>query len=320
MSEIKNKKIVVIGGGNGSALTLRALKKYHNDYEISGVISVTDSGGSSGRLRQEFKTLPPGDLLRAIIALSKYDYKMLKNIFYGARFDSCGKLDKHNLGNLFLVLAQKYDGSWLNTIRAFGEALDTVGKVYPTTLDNTNLVVELTNGKKIVGEAVIDRPTYDRKNKIAKMWLEPEAPIFIGAQKVVEEADYIFFGPGSLYTSIIAAILPSGFKTALKKSKAKLVYIVGNAYEIEGETGPEKLSDFIKELEIYLPRPLDLVIYNNHELSVEQKQKYTDKKWNLIYFDTVNVDKNKLMPVDFEKMEAGLDDEKLGEVLRKLIV
>lgn len=320
MPENKIKKVAVIGGGNGSALTLRALKKYHTDYEISAVISVSDSNGSSGRLRQEFKTLPPGDMLRAVMALSRYDYQMLKNIFYSTRFDSCGKLDKHNLGNLFLVWAQKYDGSWLNTLRAFGEALSTVGKVYPATLDNTNLVAELESGKKVVSEAAIDRPTYDKSDKIAHIGLEPEGQIFIGAQKVIEEADYIFFGPGSLYTSIVAAILPSGFKTALKKSKAKLIYIVGNAYEIEGETGPEKLNDFVKQLELYLPRPLDLVIYNNHELSAEQRQKYTNKKWNLIDFDITGLDKNKLAPVDFERMEAGLDDEKLGEILKKIIV
>src|SRR3989338_10719600 len=105
---MSKKKIVVIGGGNGSSLCLEALKKHANIFDISAVISMSDSGGSSGKLRKEFNTLPPGDIMRAILSLSKYDYKILRRIFYKPRFKNTGKLDSHNLGNLFLTLMSQH--------------------------------------------------------------------------------------------------------------------------------------------------------------------------------------------------------------------
>ena len=104
----KVKKIVVLGGGNGSAISINALKNLGDNVQISAVVSTSDSGGSSGVLRKEFKTLPPGDVMRAVLAMSPYNYDILKKMFYRNRFSGCGKLDNHNLGNLFLVLAEKY--------------------------------------------------------------------------------------------------------------------------------------------------------------------------------------------------------------------
>jgi uncharacterized cofD-like protein len=98
------KKVVVIGGGNGSAVCLEGLKTYTDRFDISAIISMSDSGGSSGILRREFATLPPGDIMRAILSLSKYDYQSLRKIFYQPRFKQVGKLNSHNLGNLFLTL------------------------------------------------------------------------------------------------------------------------------------------------------------------------------------------------------------------------
>jgi len=314
------KKIVVIGGGNGSALTLRALKKFSNELELSGVISMSDSGGSSGKLRREFNTLPAGDLLRAILALSKHDYKFLKKLFHGIRFSGAGKLNKHNLGNLLLVLAEQYDGSWLNAIRALEQAVEAKGHIYPITLDQTDLCVELTDGEIVKTEGIIDRPDYNRSKRIKKAWLEPEGEIYLGAKKAIEEADYIFLGPGSLYCSIIATLLPDGVKEAIEKSKAKLIYIVGNAYEMDGETGPINLSNFVLELEDYLSRPLDKIIYNNFQLKEEQIKKYEEKGWALIKSDLENLDLSKVIQGDYERELGGLDDVKLGKILKDIIV
>ena len=116
---MSKKKIAVIGGGNGSAIVLGGLKNYADKFDISAVISMSDSGGSSGRLRKELKTLPPGDIMRAVLSLSsKYDFSMLRKIFYSPRFKGLGKkLEGHNLGNLFLVLTAKYSGDFLKALK-----------------------------------------------------------------------------------------------------------------------------------------------------------------------------------------------------------
>ena len=117
------KKIVVIGGGNGSSICLEGLKKYANKFDISAIISMSDSGGSSGKLRKEFNTLPPGDIMRAVLSLSKFDYKILRQIFYKPRFTNAGKLNTHNLGNLFLTLMSQYSGNFLYALEALSQSV-----------------------------------------------------------------------------------------------------------------------------------------------------------------------------------------------------
>jgi len=313
------KSIVVIGGGNGSAITLNAIKPFVNKFNINAVVSVSDSGGSSGKLRKEFEVLPPGDILRAILALSPYDYPTLKKIFHRNRFTATGKLQKHNLGNMFLVWAEQYSGDYLKALRSLEDAVEAVGHVYPATTDQTNLVAELSNGKKIFGETKIDLPNYDRKLKIKKVWLEPGGKIFKLSKQTIEKADYILMGPGSLYTSVVAALLPEGIKEALTKSKAKLIYVMGNAFEKEGETGPTKMSEFVHELQSYLPRKIDAIIYNNHVLTSESKKNYQKRNWQLFAVDLENLKDYKVIAGDYERTGGGLCPDRLGKVLSKII-
>ena len=315
----KKKKVVVIGGGNGSAVTIVALKQNLNRFEISSVVSMSDSGGSSGRLRQEFKTLPPGDIMRAILAMSVYDYPMLKDIFYRPRFTGAGKLDSHNLGNLFLSLSAKYCGNFIYALDALAQSIKAVGKVYPVTLHETDLVAELTNGDIIHTEAFIDRPQYNRGLKIKKAWLKPACKIYQPARQALLKADYIIISPGSLYTSLVATLLPNGTREAIKKSKAKIIYVSGNAFHTHGETGPEKLSDFVKQLEHYLPRPVDLTLYNKHRLNPRQRQRYNHRHWAEIEMDTKNLPKGKVLGYDYEKDKGGLCALRLGEILKKVL-
>jgi uncharacterized cofD-like protein len=312
-------KAVVMGGGNGVAKTTRALKENLDVFEISSVVAMSDSGGSSGRLRKEFDVLPPGDILRAALALSVYDYKILKTMFRGVRFSNTGKLDNHNLGNLFLVLAEKYGGSLLDSIRALEQAVQATGHTYPATLDSTDLIAELTNGDIIKTEGVIDRPEYDRNLRIKKVWLEPTGEVYKDAKQKIEEADCILLGPGSLYCSVIASLLPNGVKEAINKSKAKLIYLAGNTYEEIGETGPVKLSEFITELENYLPRKLDYIIYNQAELNNEQTEKHKSRKWGLKELDLENLEGREVLVKDYEKSYGGLDEVKLGKIIKDIM-
>lgn len=310
------KNIVVIGGGNGSATSINAIKHIDKDINISAVISMSDSGGSSGKLRKEFDTLPTGDIMRAVLALSSHDYAMLKQVFYKRRFTGVGALDGHNLGNLFLVLAEKYDGHFLRALDALHQALDAVGRAHPVTLEASDLCVELSNGDIVIGEHEIDRPTYDRSLKIQRAWLQPTPPLCEPARRAIEEADCIIFGPGSLYCSVIAPLLVEGAKEALQKSKARFIYIVGNGYEAEGETGPESLCDFISELEIYLPRKLDAVMYNNHALTDKEMEHYRERNWRLIQFEGECCKNRNVIARDFEKDCGGLDPRKLAVALK----
>lgn len=313
------KNIVVIGGGNGSAVTLNAVKKFADKFNISAVISTTDSTGSSGTLRKEFKTLPVGDILRAVLALSKYDYNFLKQIFYRNRFTSVGKLDKHNIGNLFLVLGEHYDGSLINSIRALEQAIEAQGQVYPATLERSDIVGELSNGQIVKEEGNLDRPQYDRNLLIKKMWIEPEAKAYTEAKEVIKSAHYIILGPGSLYTSIIATILPKGIKQAIAENKkAKLIYVIGNACHTDGETGPKDVTGIVKALDSYLPRPLDLIIYNESKLTMQQKEKYIRKGWTLL-LDNGNLLGKRLLRANYELNAGGVCPIKLGKILKKIL-
>lgn len=314
------KKIVVIGGGNGSAISIVALKQNLDLFDISAVISMSDSGGSSGRLRQEFHTLPPGDIMRAVLAISKYDFPVLKKIFFGNRFSGVGKLNEHNLGNLFLILGEQYGGDFISALRALEQSLEAVGHVYPATLDKTDLCAELEDGQIVRTEAAIDKPNYDLSIKIKKVWLEPSGEIYVEAKKALEAADYIIFSAGSLYTSVIATILPEGMKEAIAKSKAKLVFTMGDAYVKEGETGPTSVSEVIYTLESYLPRRLDLVVFNSVQLDDTQKDMHNKKGWGSFVDDTENQTGINIVKADYEKVEGGLCPIKLGKILKSILI
>lgn len=313
------KNVVVIGGGNGSAICLEALKKYADDLSISAIVSMSDSGGSSGKLRKELNTLPPGDVLRAILSLSIYDYQSLKKIFYKPRFKNAGRLNSHNLGNLFLTLSGQFSGNFIYALDALSQSVEAQGKVYPVTLENADLVAELDNGKIIRTEEFIDTPRYNRGWKIKRVWLEPNCRAYPQAVQAITKADTIVIGSGSLYTSLVATLLPVGIKEGIRKSKAKIIFLAGSAYRINGETGPEKLSEMIAQLEKYLPRKVDMVIYNSHKLNAKQKKIYQENSWGVFSFDKENLKNRKVVSVGFERNEGGLDPKKLSPILKKYI-
>ncbi len=151
------------------------------------------------------------------------------------------------------------------------------------------------------------------------MFLSPQARLYAPAKKAIAEADYIIFCPGSFYTSMIASILPRGTFEAIKKSRARLIYPSGNGYITNNETGPEILSGFVKELERYLPRPLDLVIYNSHRLNKKQIQKYRRRHWAIFPADTENLPDHKVLKIDYERDEGGLCAIKLGKIFKKIL-
>lgn len=314
------KKIVIMGGGSGSSLSIRAMKEFLDDYDISAVIAMSDSGSSSGELRREFGVLPPGDILRGILAMSRYDYETMRRIFYETRYSKHGKLKGFGLGHLFLAFVEKYNGNIIDAIRPLAQALDVVGPVFPVTTKNTDICAELVDGSLVRGEHEIDRPAGHYDKKIARLFLDPVVDMYERAYQEIVDADVIIIGPGSFYASIIATLLPTGVSEAIKKSHAQLIYVAGNAYETEGEIGPCNLKEFIDTLETYVPRPLDYIIYNNHKLSKKELMRYKEKGWAPIVATEEELSDIRIVSGDFEKDEKmGLDHKKLGMILHKII-
>ncbi|MEK9183356.1 MAG: gluconeogenesis factor YvcK family protein [Patescibacteria group bacterium] len=314
-------KVVTIGGGNGQSVLLRALKHYLPQIEITAVVSVSDSGGSSGILREKFNILPMGDILRVILALSPYSYIELREIFYSNRFFA-GELNGHNLGNLVLTHLFQETGDWLKAIMAMSESLKIQGRVLPVTLDLTTLCAELSNGQIIKGETKIDKPNFDCHLRKQKLWLEPAGQVFGPVKEAIANADYIFLGPGDLYTSILPNLLVNGISEVLTLSKAKLIFTCSLANRSAGETCGFKASDFVSELQKYLPRLIDVVILQDDSFKPNAAH-FQVKKWEPVEIDAGDWQKNHAIVSHdlYAEKEAGMDWEKLvkpvGQVLEQ---
>ena len=264
--------IVVIGGGTGQFTILRGLKHYR--VELSAIVTMMDDGGSSGVLRDEFGTLPPGDIRRCLVALSDSS-EMMKELFQ-YRFSKGRGLEGHSFGNLFLTALKDITGSDENAIKEAEQILNIRGHVIPVTHDDVQLCAELDNGEIIAGEQAI--PLHDRQHKIKNVFLRPKAKISRDAIKALSFADLIILGPGDLYTSIIANLVVDGMVDTLRKSDAKKVFACNLATK-RGETDGFKLSDFVSTMEKYLgPKVLDYVIYNSKKPAREIVRKYAKQK------------------------------------------
>lgn len=249
------KKIVCIGGGTGTYQVLSGLKKLPVD--LTAVISMCDSGGSTGKLRQELGILPPGDVRRAILALSDlpFAHKTLEDVFNfrfnGKNGNMKGGLAGHSLGNILLAALVQITGSMDKAISEAARILNASGNIYPVTLDKSNLVAILDDGTRIWGETKIDMRNFSLEHAIKRVFLTPKAKVFKDAALAISNADLIVLGPGDLYTSIVPTLLVSGVNEAIANSKGKVVYIA-NLMTKRGETDNFKASDFVSVIENYL--------------------------------------------------------------------
>ncbi len=268
---MKAKKIVVIGGGTGSYTVLRGLKKFPVD--ITAVVSMFDSGGSSGQLRDEFGVLPPGDVRRCLVALSDGEREAVLRDLFNYRFEK-GSFSGHNFGNIFLTAVADILGDQGEAIKKAGELLNIHGRVFPVSLTDAHLHAVLENGQEIVGETNIDVPKHDGDLRIKSVFLKPQATLYKEAKKAIIEADAIVIGPGDLYTSIIPNLLVKGMGDALKKSRAKKIY-VANLMTKYGETNGYAASDFASELLKYSGlKRFDAIICNSAKIPASYVKKY----------------------------------------------
>ena len=254
--------IVVIGGGTGSYTVLRGLKRHTTD--LTAVVSMFDSGGSTGVLRDEFGFLPPGDVRRCLLALSPEESQtqVLRDLF-NVRFEQGTGLKGHSFGNLFLTALKTISKDEAEAIQKAGRLLRIRGKVLPVTLDNRQLCAELSDGSMVNGETNIDIPKHDSSLRIKRIFLDKPANPFPEIFDAISKADIIVMGPGDLYTSILPNLLVEGVAQAIAKSSATKIYVC-NLMTKPGETTGFAASDFLSEVIRYSGgKPVDVMICNN---------------------------------------------------------
>ncbi len=268
------KNVAVIGGGTGVFTVLVGLKDY--PYHLLAIVSIADDGGSSRILREDFGILPPGDIRRALIALSSASPVLTKLFSY--RFKDGNNLKGHSFGNLFLTALERITKDFSSAIEEAGKILNIKGEVIPVSLENARLFAQLENGYLVVGETNIDIPKHDPNLKIEKVFLNPRVKANPKALKALQKADAIILGPGDLYSSIIPNLLVDGIPQAIKQSKAKKIYIC-NVMTKYGETNNFTVEDFCREIEKYLGKNvIDYVIINIEKISKKNLKKYSKER------------------------------------------
>ncbi len=296
------KKITAIGGGTGLSTLLRSIRDYPLD--ISAIVAMTDDGASTGRLRKDLETLPPGDVRQCIAALSRDEGVLLSLFDY--RFKKGFGLSGHSFGNLFITALSDITGSFEEAVFLASRILQTQGEIIPATYDNIHLSAFFDNGKKIIGESRITR--YGYNHQIAEIMLNKKAETNKEAIKKIMEADILLVGPGSLYTSIMPNFLLLELNKAFKKSQGLKAYI-SNVSTERGETDNFKISDHLEVLKKY-GVSFDLVIATNSHYSPKEVKVDTNS-----FFET------KIVKMDLTDIKNPLchDIEKLGGSLWEII-
>ena len=255
-------KIVTIGGGSGQFALLSGLRETMGT-DITAVVSMVDSGGSTGRLRDELGILPPGDILKCILALSPHQNTSRSILL--RRFKHDRRLAGHSAGNMLLTMLSRYTGNFPAGVAALAEILDAKGTILPVTIDRATLVAELTDGRRIFGEEAIDLPRGNQRERIKDVYLVPHhhaaISVYPPVLDAIDQADFIFIGPGDLFTSVIPNLIVPGVKQALKKTSAKIFFNI-NIMTKFGETQHFTGRDFAVKLEALMDRQVDGLIGN----------------------------------------------------------
>jgi len=304
-------RVVAIGGGTGLSTLLKGLKRYVLTpalaasgqtaiSELCGVVTVTDDGGSSGRLRKELNMLPPGDVRNCIVALSE-DEALLSRLFQH-RFKKGSGLQGHSFGNLFLAALTSITGDFAEAVRLSSEILLTRGRIYPATTSNVELEAAFEDGSRVRGETHITAS----KGKIRELFLDPPdvAPL-PQTLEAIAAADLITIGPGSLFTSLISNLLVRGLGEAIRKSSAVKVYIC-NLMTQANESLSLSAADHIRALNQHAHAQLfDYAFINRTPVSAEMKASYAAEGAAQIVVDLEAIEALGVCPVLGDYLDEG---------------
>jgi uncharacterized cofD-like protein len=272
-------RVVALGGGTGLSTVLRGLKEYVAERrrrgpnrpiaDLTAVVTVTDDGGSSGRLRREYRVLPPGDIRNCMVALSQDEHLLGKLFQY--RFPAGRGLAGHSFGNLFLTALTNITGDFAKAVQLSAQVLAIRGRIFPSTAQNVTLEAELENGTVVAGETSISRS----RRRIARVRLVPRRVRPVPeVLRAIREADLILIGPGSLYTSILPNLLVEGMVDAIARSHATRVYIA-NLMTQPGETQHYSVADHVRAIYDHTRRGLfDFAVINRAPVSMRLRRLY----------------------------------------------
>ena len=289
------KKVVVLGGGTGMSFLLRGLKDFPVD--ITAVITVSDNGRSTGRLREEFHTPAVGDIRKVVTNLSQTDEAIKDMMSY--RFKTSSDLDGHALGNLILTAMLDITGSLTDSIKHLSKLLDVRHKVLPISEDSDlTLMGRDVDGHVVEGEEEITM----WPKKIEKIYYKHEPKVLPAVLNEIKKADLIIFSMGSLYTSVLPNIICKEVKKALNEAKAPIMYL-SNIVTQPGETDGFTVGDHVKLLNKYLDkRKVDVVIASNTKISEKMAKKYETEEQK----DPVLIDYEEIKKIGVELIEDDL--------------
>ncbi|MFH1791460.1 MAG: YvcK family protein [Candidatus Omnitrophota bacterium] len=278
----KGPRIVTIGGGHGLSALLHGLKQYTSN--ITAIVTVADDGGSSGRLREEFDVLPPGDIRNCLVALA--DEEDLMGKLFQFRFSDGKDLKGHNFGNLFITAMTRVAGDFETAIKESSKVLAVRGRVVPSTTEKIVLRAQHKDGSFTEGESKIP----DAASPVTKLYVSPENCDPTGeAVDAIRKADLIVIGPGSLYTSIMPNLLIKGISDEILKSGVKKVYVC-NVMTQHGETDGYRVSDHINAIIGHTSRGiLDYAVVNSGRIPDALRAKYAGEEAYPVELDAENV-------------------------------
>ncbi len=311
------KKIVVIGGGTGTTSVLEGLKGKF--VRISGIITVADSGGSSGRLRRELKIPPPGDIRNCLVSLSESSSMTSKLLQY--RFSSAGScLDGHNLGNILIAGMTKLTGDFGDAVVELSKILGVEGEIMPFTAEDVTICAEFEDGTVLEGETEIT----NYHGKIKRIFIKPEdAKPYLKAMERISEADVIVIGPGSLFTSITPPLLFPSIIDTIRRSKALKVLVV-NIMTEPGETDGFKASDHIKAIEKILGAgTINYAVVNTGNVPERILEKYREFRADVVENDLEEIRKLRVKLITSDLILTRGDvirhnPERLGEIIFRI--
>ncbi len=279
-------RVVALGGGTGLATLLRGLKPYATPprdslaeldagrplLDVTAVVTVTDDGGSSGRLRREFDVLPPGDIRNCMVALSE-DEALLSRLF-DYRFSAGRGLKGHSFGNLFLTALSHITGDFAQAVKVSSEVLAIAGRIYPSTGIDVMLEARLADGSTVLGESRISRS----RSRIERIALKPgRCRPLKQTLDAIAEADLITLGPGSLFTSLIPNLLVQGIPRAIRESPAVKACVINLMWQ-PGETTSFTAADHVSSILRHAIVPFDYAIINTRHITRAQRRRYARQR------------------------------------------
>lgn len=268
----EKKRVVVLGGGTGQAVMLRGLKQI-DDIELTAIVTVADDGGSTGRLRRSFHIPAMGDLRNVMIAMAESESLLgtLMNYRFDDAIEGSNELSGHNLGNLILTALTQTSGSFMEAITQISNVLNVKGDILPSTSQIITLYAEMEDGTIVRGESNIPKV----RNRIKRVFYDTPVRATQKAIEAIQNADYILYGIGSVYTSILPNLIIGEIAQAIRASRAAKIYFC-NAMTQPGETAGYGMEEHVQAIMALGDHPVDVVVYADDVIPQEVLDRYED--------------------------------------------